>query len=231
MIPGLAVLGHISEQQIYRPQDDETQKNTIRARPSCTPRRHSTPTYDCTILQTSTAVEGSRHDFAVFKESPHISQGPSRRAVDGARRAVPKAPRVLGRQRLHENEDSIPADIPRVQKMEVRKEADDCRIIVRHGFRKDANPRLTHDTPGQGVLDDERYVLQHAKKKYAGYTVWIGRHDTIRRTGRGLAARQGSYSARMVRLFSNCGSCLVYKKLHDFVITEFNRRLLFVFIF
>ena len=37
IIPGLAVLIDASEQSIYRPQDDQTQKNTTPARQSGTP--------------------------------------------------------------------------------------------------------------------------------------------------------------------------------------------------
>ena len=70
MIPGLAVLVDVSEQQIYRPQDDETQRKHYSGKA----KRHTmktqyTTAYDCLILQTSTAVAGSKHDFAVFKES------------------------------------------------------------------------------------------------------------------------------------------------------------------
>ena len=70
MIPGLVVLVDASEPPIYRPQDDETQKKHYSGKA----KRHTmktqyATTYDCTILQTSTAVEESKHDFAVFKES------------------------------------------------------------------------------------------------------------------------------------------------------------------
>ena len=69
MIPGLVVLVYITEQPIYRPQDDETQKKHYSGKA----KRHTmktqyATTYDCTILQTSTATGGSGHDFAVFKE-------------------------------------------------------------------------------------------------------------------------------------------------------------------
>ena len=70
LIPGLAVLVDVSEQPIYRPQDDETQRKHYSGKA----KRHTMKTqyataYDGLILQTSTAVAGSKHDFAVFKES------------------------------------------------------------------------------------------------------------------------------------------------------------------
>ena len=70
LIPGLAVLVDVSEQQIYRPQDDETQRKHYSGKA----KRHTMKTqyataYDGLILQTSTVVAGSKHDFAVFKES------------------------------------------------------------------------------------------------------------------------------------------------------------------
>ena len=70
MIPGLAVLVDASEQPIYRPQDDETQKKHYsgKAKRHAMKTQYAT-TYDGVILQTSTAVEGSKHDFAIFKES------------------------------------------------------------------------------------------------------------------------------------------------------------------
>ena len=69
MIPGLAVLVDVSEQPIYRPKDDETQRKHYSGKA----KKHTMKTqyataYDGLILQTSTAVEGSKHDFAVFKE-------------------------------------------------------------------------------------------------------------------------------------------------------------------
>ena len=70
MIPGLAVLVDASEQPIYLPQYDEAQKK----RYSGKAKRHTmktqyATTYDCTIFQTPTVIEGSMHDFAIFKES------------------------------------------------------------------------------------------------------------------------------------------------------------------
>ena len=70
MIPGLAALVDVSEQQICRPQDDETQKKHYSGKAKRhTKKTQYVTTYDGVILQTSTAVEGSRHDFAIFKES------------------------------------------------------------------------------------------------------------------------------------------------------------------
>ena len=70
MIPGLAVLVDVSEQQIYRPQDDETQRKHYSGKAKKhTMKTQYTTAYDGLILQTSTAVAGSKHDFAVFKES------------------------------------------------------------------------------------------------------------------------------------------------------------------
>jgi hypothetical protein len=70
MIPGLAVLVDVSEQQICRPQDDETQKRHYSGKAKRhTKKTQYVTTYDGVILQTSTAVEGSKHDFAIFKES------------------------------------------------------------------------------------------------------------------------------------------------------------------
>ena len=70
MIPGLAVLVDVSEQPIYRPKDDETQRKHYsgKAKKHTMKTRYATA-HDGLILQTSTAVEGSKHDFAVFKES------------------------------------------------------------------------------------------------------------------------------------------------------------------
>ena len=69
IIPGLAVLVDASEQQIYRPQDDETQKEYYSGKA----KRHTmktqyATTFDGLILQTVTAVKGSKHDFAIFKD-------------------------------------------------------------------------------------------------------------------------------------------------------------------
>ena len=69
IIPGLAVLIDASEQPIYRPQDDQTQKKYYSGKA----KRHTmktqyTTTYDGLIVHKSTSVEGSRHDFALFKQ-------------------------------------------------------------------------------------------------------------------------------------------------------------------
>ena len=70
LIPGLAALVDVSEQQICRPQDDEAQKKHHSGKAKRhTKKTQYVTTYDGVILQTSTAVEGSRHDFAIFKES------------------------------------------------------------------------------------------------------------------------------------------------------------------
>ena len=61
MIPGLAVLVDASEQLIYRPQDDETQKKHYSGKGQATHHedRYVT-TYDGVIFQTSTAVAGKQ---------------------------------------------------------------------------------------------------------------------------------------------------------------------------
>ena len=68
-IPGLAVLIDASEQPIYRPQDNETQKKYYSGKA----KRHTmktqyTTTYDGLIVHESTSVHGSMHDFALFKQ-------------------------------------------------------------------------------------------------------------------------------------------------------------------
>ncbi len=69
IIPGLAVLIDASEQPVYRPQDDQTQKKYYSGKA----KRHTmktqyTTTYDGLIVHKSTSVEGSKHDFALFKQ-------------------------------------------------------------------------------------------------------------------------------------------------------------------
>ena len=69
IIPGLAVLIDASEQPIYRPQDNETQKKYYSGKA----KRHTmktqyTTTYDGLIVHKSTSVHGSMHDFALFKQ-------------------------------------------------------------------------------------------------------------------------------------------------------------------
>ena len=69
IIPGLAVLIDASEQPVYRPQDDQTQKRYYSGKA----KRHTmktqyTTTYDGLIVHKSASVEGSRHDFALFKQ-------------------------------------------------------------------------------------------------------------------------------------------------------------------
>ena len=59
LIPGLAVLVDVSEQQIYRPQDNETQRKHYSGKA----KRHTMKTqyataYDGLILQTSPAEAG-----------------------------------------------------------------------------------------------------------------------------------------------------------------------------
>lgn len=85
IIPGLAVLIDASEQQIYRPQDNQTQKKYYSGKA----KRHTmktqyTTTYDGLIVHKSTSVEGSKHDFALFKQDnaafpadlPHNADAP-----------------------------------------------------------------------------------------------------------------------------------------------------------
>ena len=69
IIPGLAVLIDASEQPVYRPQDDQTQKKYYSGKA----KRHTmktqyTTTYDGLIVHKSASVEGSKHDFALFKQ-------------------------------------------------------------------------------------------------------------------------------------------------------------------
>ena len=98
LIPGLAVLVDVSEQPIYRPQDDETQRKHYSGKA----KRHTMKTqyataYDGLILQTSTAVAGSKHDFAVFKESvptfPENLPREQETALDNAVPGVHQVPR------------------------------------------------------------------------------------------------------------------------------------------
>ena len=76
MIPGLAVFVHISEQPICRPQDDETQKKHYSGKA----KRHTmktqyATTYDCTILQTSTAIEEAGMTLPSSRSaSPHFQK-------------------------------------------------------------------------------------------------------------------------------------------------------------
>ena len=67
--PGLAVLIDASEQPIYRPQDDQTQKKYYSGKA----KRHTvktqyTTTHDGLIVHKSASMEGSRHDFAPFQQ-------------------------------------------------------------------------------------------------------------------------------------------------------------------
>lgn len=92
IIPGLAVLIYASEQPVYRPQDDQTQKRYYSGKA----KRHTvktqyTTTYDGLIVHKSAPVEGSRHDFAPFQR---ITQ-PSRQTcptVPMSRREAAGAP-------------------------------------------------------------------------------------------------------------------------------------------
>ena len=85
IIPGLAVLIDASEQPVYRPQDDRTQKKYYAGKA----KRHTmktqyTTTYDGLIVHKSTSVEGSRHDFVPFQQDnaafptdlPHNADAP-----------------------------------------------------------------------------------------------------------------------------------------------------------
>ena len=69
IIPGLAVLIDACEQPIYRPQDNQMQKKYYSGKA----KRHTmktqyTTTYDGLIVHKSAPAEGSRHDFAIFKQ-------------------------------------------------------------------------------------------------------------------------------------------------------------------
>ena len=85
IIPGLAVLIDASEQPIYRPLDNQTQKKYYSGKA----KRHTmktqyTTTHDGLIVHKSAPVEGSRHHFAPFQQDnaafpadlPHSADAP-----------------------------------------------------------------------------------------------------------------------------------------------------------
>ena len=95
IIPGLAVLIDASEQPVYRPQDNQTQKKYYSGKA----KRHTmktqyTTTYDGQIVHKSTPVEGSKHDFAPFQQDnaafpadlPHDADAPQ--GVGGRTRTI-----------------------------------------------------------------------------------------------------------------------------------------------
>ena len=166
LIPGLAVLVDVSEQPTYRPQNDETQKEHYSGKAKrYTMKTQYATIHDGLILQTSTAVKGSKHDFAVFKEAvPTLPENlPSEQETAFDRKCL-KLIRFIADSAYAGMDKIVPQQIPRVQKTKARKEADACRKRVQQGTHKDTNPRRTRDTPGKDVQGDGRQVPQPAKK-------------------------------------------------------------------
>ena len=150
LIPGLAVLVDVSEQPIYRPQDDETQKEHYSGKA----KRHTmktqyATTHDGLILQTSTAVKGSKHDFAVFKEAvptvPENLPSEQKTTLDKkclklikfiADSAYAGMDKIVPQHRSHVSRKRKPGKKLTTAEKEYNKALAEIRIRVEHAIRR-----------------------------------------------------------------------------------------------
>ena len=165
IIPGLAVLIDASEQPIYRPQDDQTQKKYYSGKA----KRHTmktqyTTAYDGLIVHKSTPVEGSKHDFALFKQDNAAFPTDLPRSAD-----TPQG--CGGRTRTIDIGDSAYAgmqkqypdrDVRVARQTKARPRTHARGKGVQQGALEDTNPRGAHDTPNQDIPGDGRQVQKPA---------------------------------------------------------------------
>ena len=161
--------------------------------------------------QTSTAVEGSRHDFAVFRESvpaftedlPHErGMAPDERLQrslecpgDSAHTGMEK---TVSQQISHVSRKRKPGkNLTAAEKY--NKAPAKVRILVERAMRR---------AKVFGVMGDRR---RNPRKKYAGINDMVCGLASMMRLWerRDLAVGQGPDSARRVSLFSNCRSSLL----------------------